>query len=227
MLMTSVTPAPIRILVVDDHALMREGLRVLIEAKGKMRVVGDAANRSQALELAALEQPDLILLDLDLGDESGLDFLQELLHTGENVRVLVFSGARDPEMQRRAMRLGAMGVLAKDKTSEVLIKAIRKVCAGEVWLERSMTASLLEQIRKTNESPADGDFEAGKIASLTKREREIISLVAEGLGTKPLAGRLFISEKTVRNHMASIYGKLEVSDRLELAIYAGRHGLIR
>jgi DNA-binding NarL/FixJ family response regulator len=212
---------PIRILLVDDHALVREMLRSLIEEQPEMAVVGEAQTGSEALSLAALEEPDIILLDLDLGGESGLDSLQALLALSKKPRILVLTGGRDPQMHRQAIYLGAMGFLLKDETAEVLIKAIKKVHEGEAWLDRSMTAAVLSEITRSKKE----DPEAAKINTLTEREREVIALIAEAVGTKQIADRLFISEKTVRNHLASIFSKLELSDRLELAIYASRHGL--
>lgn len=212
---------PIRVLLVDDHALVREMLRSLIEDQPEMAVVGEAQTGGEALALAATEEPDIILLDLDLGDESGLDSLPALLALNKKPRILVLTGGRDPETHRQAIYLGAMGFLLKDETGQVLIKAIKKVHEGEAWLDRSMTASVLSEITR----PRKEDPEAAKISALTEREREVIALIAEAVGTKQIADRLFISEKTVRNHLASIFSKLELSDRLELAIYAGRHGL--
>ncbi|HSQ21059.1 MAG TPA: response regulator transcription factor, partial [Blastocatellia bacterium] len=128
---------PIKVLVIDDHVIVRAGLRMLIDNHDGMIVVGEAGNRVDALDAAAREQPDIILLDLDIGGESGLDFLRELITTAPGARILVLTGVRDPEAHRRAVHLGAMGLVLKDKAAEVLIKAIEKVHAGEVWLDRS------------------------------------------------------------------------------------------
>jgi DNA-binding NarL/FixJ family response regulator len=215
---------PIRILLVDDHILVREGLRMLIENQPNLLVVGEAADKTHALAETARAKPHLILLDLDLGSESGLDFMNELFSLDENLRVLVLTGVQDQEMHRRAVHSGAMGVVLKNRAAEVLIKAIEKVCAGEVWLDHTMMARVLIDARRSNQSKQK-NHETSKIESLTDREREIIALVAEGHGTNELANRLFISDKTVRNHLSSIYSKLDVSDRLELALYAARHGL--
>jgi two-component system, NarL family, nitrate/nitrite response regulator NarL len=214
----------IRILLVDDHAVMRAGLRMLIENYSHLEVVGEASNKAKALAETARARPHLVLLDLDLGDESGLDFMNELLAMDEELRVLVLTGVRDAELHRRAVQLGAMGVVMKDRAAEVLIKAIEKVHAGEVWLDHSTMAKVLMDARRSQERPKPNPEEA-KIYSLTKREREIIALVAVGCGTRQLGKRLFISEKTVRNHLSTVYSKLGVSDRLELALYAARHGL--
>jgi DNA-binding NarL/FixJ family response regulator len=217
------TLEPIRILIVDDHAVVRAGLRMLIDQNPTMKVVGLAGNRSEALAIAASEQPNLIILDILLGDEDGLALLPELRGVAKDVRVLVLTGLRGSESQRRAMLAGAMGVVLKDHAAEVLIKAINKVHQGEVWLDRSMMGSVLNEMTQAPEI----DPEKGKIASLTDREREVIALIAEGLKNKEIGKRLFISETTVTHHLSSIFSKLEVTDRLELVIYAFAHKLAK
>lgn len=213
---------PIRILLVDDHTMVREGVRMLLEGHPDLALVAEAWNRAGALAAIARERPDLVLLDLDLGAESGLDLLRELVAGDPELRVLVFTGVRDPELHRRAILLGALGVVPKEQAAAVLLAAIRKVHAGEAWIDRSMMAAVLQEARQTRR---EEDPEAPKIADLTAREREIVGLVAHGNGTRQIASQLGISEKTVRNHLVSIYSKLDVSDRLELAIYALRHGI--
>jgi len=217
---------PLRIVLIDDHGIVRAGLRMLIESQAGMTVVGEAATRADALAVAAREQPDIILLDLDLEGESGLDFLQELLDIPPRARVIILTGVRDPEAHRRAVRLGAMGLVIKDKAAEVLIKAIEKVHAGEVWLDRALTASVLSEMAQADQTKK-ADPEAEKIGSLTSREREIVGLVCEGLKNKQISERLFISEATVRNHLTSILSKLELSDRFELALYSYRQHLAK
>ncbi|HEY2975072.1 MAG TPA: response regulator transcription factor [Pyrinomonadaceae bacterium] len=219
--MSAATPEPIRILIVDDHAILRAGLRMLIDQNPAMKVIGVAGNGREALALAAREQPDLIILDILLGDEDGLTLLPELRDAATNARVLVLTGLRSSESQRRAILAGAMGVVLKEHAAEVLIKAIKKVHQGEVWLDRSLMGSVLDQMTQAQEI----DPEKGKIASLTDREREVIALIAEGLKNKQIGQRLFISETTVTHHLSSIFSKLGVSDRLELIIYAFRYRL--
>src|SRR5262249_7143313 len=194
----------IRVLIVDDHAVVRAGFRMLIEDQPSMAVVGEAGNRTDALATAASENPDVILLDLDLGVENALDFMPELLHLAPGARVLVLTCMRDIKMHQRAVQLGAMGLVLKDKTSDVLIKAIERVHAGEAWLDRSMVTQTLARSSKPGQT-ADYDASAARISTLTAREREVITLVATGLTTRQIADRLFISEKTVRNHLVSIY----------------------
>ena len=221
--MSTSTAEPIRILIVDDHAIVRAGLRMLIDQNPAMTVVGVAGDRSEALALAASEQPNMILLDILLGDEDGLSFLPELREVATNSRVLVLTGLRSTESQRRAIIAGAMGVVLKEHAAEVLIKAINKVHQGEVWLDRSLMGSVLDAITQTPEV----DPETERIASLTERERQVIALIAEGLKNKQIGERLFISETTVTHHLSSIFSKLEVSDRLELVIYAFSRNLVK
>lgn len=216
---------PIRILLVDDHAIVRDGLRMLIESQAGLKVVGEASNRKETLQLAAAASPDLILLDLDLGDENALTFLSELREIAKNARVLVLTGLKDSDAHRQAIRLGAMGVVLKEHAVEVLIKAIEKVHAGEIWVDRSTMGSLLQEMTRPNSD--DPDPEEAKVASLTERERQVITLIAEGLKNKQIAERLFLSETTITHHLSSIFAKLEVSDRLELLIYSFRHNLVR
>jgi len=194
---------------------------MLIEQNPAMKVIGVAGNRSEALAVAASEQPNMIILDILLGDEDGLTFLPELREAATNARVLVLTGLRSSESQRRAILAGAMGVVLKEHAAEVLIKAINKVHQGEVWLDRSMMGGVLDEMTQAPEI----DPEKAKIASLTDREREVMALIAEGLKNKQIGQRLFISETTVTHHLSSIFSKLDVSDRLELIVYAFRHGL--
>ena len=217
------TARPITIMIIDDHVVIRSGLRMLIEHDQKMLVVAQAGNRAEALERATSSRPDVIILDLLLGDEDGLTFLPEMCQATPNSRVLVLTGVQNPDAHRRAIRRGAMGIVLKEHAADQLLKAIKKVHEGEVWIERSMMGSMIQEFNK----PALVDPEVTKIESLTDREREVIALIGEGLKNKQVGERLFISETTVTHHLSSVFSKLEVSDRLELIIYAFRHGLAK
>jgi DNA-binding NarL/FixJ family response regulator len=222
--MSTAATNPIRVLLVDDHHLFRAGLRLIIERLPGMELVGEAGDRSEALEKAASDNPDIILLDIDLGGESGLDLIGDLLASAANARIIIITGSRDPEIYREAVLRGAMGVVPKEKAAEVLIKAIERVKAGEAWLDPVTVAGLLTEI-SAKKKPKAVNPEAAKIATLTKREREVISLVGEGIKSREIADRLFISETTVRHHLTSIFDKLGVGDRVELMLYAYRHEL--
>lgn len=225
MLTATTAPHDIRVLLVDDHSVVRTGLRMLIENNSELKVVAEAANPTEALEVTEREQPDIILLDLDLGGDNASDILPRLLELTEHrAKAILLTGVNDVEAHREAIRRGALGLVKKEQAADTLIKAIRKVNEGEIWLERAMTATIFREMRGTGQSGVDP--EEVKIESLTEREHDVIDLVGEGLKNKEIADRLFISDSTVRHHLTSIYEKLEVSDRLELVIYAYKHGLV-
>jgi DNA-binding NarL/FixJ family response regulator len=205
-------------MIVDDHAVIRSGLRMLIEQDPKMSVVAQAGTAAEAINLAEREKPDIIVLDLILGDEDGLEFLPDLCRVSPGSRVLVLTGVQTASSHRTAIRRGAMGIVLKQQAADLLLKAIHKVNSGEVRIDRSMMGSVLSEMR--SEAHEETDLEGPKIGSLTPREREVVALVSEGLKNKQIGERLFISETTVTHHLSSIYSKLGVSDRLELVIYA-------
>jgi two-component system nitrate/nitrite response regulator NarL len=215
----------IKVLLVDDHAVVRAGLRLLIKAEPRFDVVGDAGNCEEAIAAATETQPDVILLDIDLDGENALNIIPELLNTAASARVLVLTGMNDSQMNEDSLRAGAMGLVLKEKAAEILLKAIEKIHNGEVWYDRSVMGDVLSEMSRGGANHRHS--ETAKIATLTEREREVIGLIGEGLKNKPLAERLYISETTVRHHLTSIFDKLGVSDRLELVIYAYRHGLAK
>jgi two-component system nitrate/nitrite response regulator NarL len=224
--MPTTSTNPIRVLLIDDHVVMRTALRLVIESQPRLAVVGEAMNRAEALKMAAREQPDIILLDVDLGEENGIDMLPDVFAAAKEARVIVLTGLRDSEEYRRAVRLGAVGLVLKDQALGVLIQAIKKVHAGEVWLESSMvTRALAEMSSQRAVGEEQTKPEAAKIARLTARERAVIALICEGLTNKQIAGRMFISQTTVVHHLTSIFDKLGVANRLELVTYVYRHGL--
>jgi DNA-binding NarL/FixJ family response regulator len=236
--------------------IVREGLRLLLESQNGLSVLGEASNCPDAVALAAREQPDIILLDLDLGDVHGLDCLPELLAVSAKSKVLVLTGVYDLEIFHQAVSRGAVGIVRKMEAAEVLVKAIRKVFAGEVWLDGALMARVLNDLWRVKSghpfetvvttpmrfgavqrevveqfwSPhieAPNPDEAARIAQLTEREREVITLIGEGLRNQQIADRLSISVITVRHHLSSVFAKLDVGDRFELAIYSYRHGLAK
>jgi len=222
------SPSPrklIRVLIIDDHLIIRAALRMFLDSQAGISVVGEGSGPQDALAVAAREQPDVILLDLDLGEANGLDLLPDLHTAAPDAHVVVLTGVRDAQMHRRAVRLGAVGLVPKERAPEVLLEAIAKVAAGQVWLDNLLITSVLGEMTRHHQTTPPLDPEAIKMKALTAREREIITLIGQGCKNQAIADRLCISEATVRHHLTSIYGKLAVGDRLELAIYAYRHGL--
>lgn len=213
-------PAPqkIRIMIVDDQLVVREGLRMLLDNQSDIKVVAMASTREEALEIVTRQTCDLILLDLELGGQSSLLFIPQLREAAKNARVLVLSGLRDPEAHEKAAQLGAMGVVLKEDAADLLLKAIAKVYRGEAWFDRLTLGNILWRWSRQGKDSLDP--QKTKIASLTERERQVIVLIAQGLKNKQIAERLFISPTTVTHHLSSIYSKLGVSDRLELVLFA-------
>lgn len=221
--MTLPSQNPIRILLIDDHQSFLWGMVKLIESdSANLKVIGTAADISEALVIAQREQPDIILLDIDLNGVNSLDSMP-LLREVTNAVVLILTGVRDPETQDRAILSGARGVVQKEESPEIILKAIRKVYEGEIWLGRAATGRIFNKLLDHSNNPASP--EATRIASLTAREREIIDvIIKQGRSTnRQIASHLNMSEHTLRNHLSAIYSKLGVENRLELAMYAVKH----
>ena len=213
---------PTRVLVISDLLLMRACLHHVLEAAGIL-LVGEAGTCDEAVGLAARERPDIILVDLDLRSDT-LQCVEAIVSAAPGSRVIALSDRTRAPDHHVLVELGVTGLVLKNEGPEVLIKAIRKVFAGEVWLDRANTATVLVRMARRRHTE---DVEAAKIATITRREHEIIALVGEGLKNRAIAQRLFVSEATVRNHLTSILDKLSLSDRFELAVYAFRQGLVR
>lgn len=216
--------SPIRISIIEDHAIVRAGLRMLIENQPKMEVISEFAKASEALKSQSPERPDIILLDLDLGDENGLDFLSDLLRAFSPAKVLVLTASPETETHVRAAAAGARGIVLKEQAPETLSGAIRSVHSGEAWIGRTLMTAVLNRLSQPTPHQ-EKNPEADKIASLTPREREIVTLIARGLNGARMADQLRISEATVRNHLTSILAKLELANKFELAVYAFNNNL--
>ncbi len=213
----------IRIVLIQESPLLRAGLRVLLEQQGLV-IVGEATTCPQAVDLARQEQPDILLVALDRMLPSSLDQLPAVLTAAARARLLVVLSPHEQALQQQAVRLGATGIVWRDEPPATLFRAIEKVHAGEVWIDRMVMARVLAGMVQARGS-TDPDPEIAKIATLTAREREVIALIGEGLKNKQIASRLSITETTTRHHLTSIFSKLGVTDRLALVIYAYRYGL--
>jgi DNA-binding NarL/FixJ family response regulator len=213
-------PHPVRVLLADAHALTRSALGSLLASRPGLALVGEAATLAEACRLAEQEMPDVILLYLRPDSGISVGGVQPLLKAaGPAARVLLLADAAGADLHRRAVRVGAYGVVGTDRPPESLLNAIDKVHQGEVWMERRFVADLI--------GPADVGPESdhARIGSLTPREREVVGLLCEGLRNKKIADRLAVTDVTVRHHLTSVFSKLGVSDRLGLLLYASRHGL--
>lgn len=217
---------PIKIMLIDDHRSVLWGLEKLIDSeKPRMEVVGTATTSAEAMQLLGTISPDVILIDLDLNGESGVNIIPKLI-SNSKAKVLVLTGTRDLSLHDGAMLAGARGVVEKGDTAETILKAISLVHNGEVWIDRSATSRIFNELSRKKNAEAD-DPELQKIARLTRKER----LTAAEIGndatasTKVIAERLCISENTLRNHLTAVYSKLEITSRLELFVYANKHGI--
>ena len=229
--MSPLSPQPIRIIIIDDHEIVRDGLRLLIRTDPSMLVVGEAATIEHGVEVAAQEQPDIILLDLILGYDCGVDFLQQLFGVAQPSKVIILTGSPDAQLHREAISRGALGLVLKEQAFSVLLKAIEHVHAGEAWLDRKIMADVLMERAQSRVMQDNAPHHAnGKkqidTDAVTMRERQIITLVCNGCPNKAIAERLFITPTTVRNHLSIIFKKVKVSNRSELVNYAYRNGLV-
>ena len=220
------TQNPIRVFLIDDHRSILWGLEKLIEGgTPAMRVVGSATNYADAAKLLVAAAPDVILLDMDLGRESGLDAIPQLMAKSP-AKILILTGLRDKEVLDKAVLAGARGVVEKEAPAETILNAIAKVHEGQLWLDRAATGRLFVEFSRKGGAPAASP-EQQRIATLTERERQIIvaTVSQAGATAKVIAETLHISEHTLRNHLTSIYDKLDVANRLDLFAYAHKHGL--
>ena len=220
----------IRIVVADDHPIFRDGLCRLLALEEDFEVVAQAQDGRQVLDVLQLHEPDILLLDLKMPGLDGLATLQRLQIAKNKTRVIVLTASDDKNEFVQAMKLGTSGIVLKQTATELLIKSIRKVHAGEIWLDSHTTAAVIRQFVANDEAPVHSLPPAPvtrerERSPLSQREREIVALVAQGFKNKEMAEKMFISEQTVKNHLHNIFDKLGVSDRLELALYAVHNNL--
>lgn len=223
--MTGLLKDSIRIVILDNHSLVRAGLCQLINNQPGMEIVGEAGTMAEGLEIVAKQNPDIILLEFNILGQAESDVVPSILKASDHARMILVTGSTDSKIHHKAVADGVMGVVFKTQHPEILIKAIQKVNAGEVWLERSMIANVLSHLSR-NQPPMRVDPESDSINRLSEREKQVIRLIGQGYKNKKISSQLCITETTVRHHLTSIYSKLGVSDRLELLVYAHRNGLI-
>lgn len=214
---------PIRVVVVDDHQIVRDGLVAMLGPHTDVEVVGAAANAAEAIALVARTSPDVALVDINLGGESGLQLSRELIGSYPRTRVVCLTVHDEQQYLFEALRSGVSGFLLKRVVPEGLVAALRGVLAGETVVDPLLSGRV---VKIAAESEARGTFWPGLQYGLTKREAELLELLTEGLPNKEVARHLCISEETVKSHLKSIYRKLSVSDRTEAVAVALREGLV-
>ncbi len=221
----------IRIVLADDHPIVRDGLKKMLALESDLEVVGEASDGREALEQIQMHEPDVLLLDLRMPNLDGLSALQTLQHINRKTKVIILTASEDKNEFVQAMKLGCSGIVLKQTAPELIVKSIRKVNAGEIWLDSHTTAAVMRQFATagpdggSSSSSNSGGAKVRERSPLSAREREIVGLVAQGYKNKEMAEKMFISEQTVKNHLHNIFDKLGVSDRLELALYAIHKGL--
>jgi two-component system, NarL family, nitrate/nitrite response regulator NarL len=216
---------PVRIVIADDHPIFRDGLRRLLEAESDLKVIGEASDGLEAVKLARQLKPDILLLDLAMPRQPGLEALRELsTASGPNaVRVILLTAAAEKNQIVEALQLGARGVVLKDSATQLLLKSIHTVMSGEYWVGRESVSNLVQYLRTLVQS--SGEEARQKKFGLTPRELEIVSAVVAGYSNKEVAEYFKISEDTVKHHLSNIFDKLGVSTRLELALFAVNQSL--
>jgi two-component system, NarL family, nitrate/nitrite response regulator NarL len=216
---------PVRILIADDHPIFRDGLRRLLEAESDLKVIGEACDGAEAVKLARQLKPDILLLDLAMPRQPGLEALREMSSGSPSspVRVILLTAAAEKKQIVEALQLGARGVVLKDSATQLLLKSIHTVMAGEYWVGRESVSNLVQYLRTLVQS--SGEESRQRKFGLTPRELEIVSAVVAGYANKEIAEHFKISEDTVKHHLSNIFDKLGVSTRLELALFAVNQSL--
>ena len=213
----TIVETPIRVLVVDDHAIVRKGTRALLAEVEGIEVVGEAADGQAAVDQVTALRPDVILMDLVMPGMDGIEAIRQITDKHTEARVLALTSFAADEKVFPAIKAGALGYLLKSADPEDLIQAIRQVSRGEPSLHPSIARKVLQEIQLPHERPPTSD-------PLTEREAEVLHLVAQGLSNKQIADQLFIAEVTVRTHVSNILGKLHLANRVQAALYALREG---
>jgi NarL family two-component system response regulator LiaR len=208
----------IQVLIVDDHAIVREGQRALIDTEPGMQVLGEAKNGVEAVEMANTLHPDVILLDLLMPRKGGIEAIEEIKVKDPDARILVLTSFSEDERVYDAIKAGAMGYLLKDSLPREILTAIRKVHQGDVSMQPSIAKKLMRELQRASDLPPTEE-------PLTDREVEVLKLVAQGLPNQEIAEQLVISERTTRTHVTNILSKLHLANRTQAALYALREGL--
>ncbi len=212
----------IRVLIADDHSMLRQGLKQILELEKDIIVVSLATNGSEAVQFAQEFRPDVILMDINMPGLNGLEAISEIKKKNLPAKIIVLTIHEDREYLFKTLQMGAEGYVLKDAETDVLVEAIRSVHAGNSFIQPNMTKELVKEFNRVTMRENNRREEN----NLTAREIEVLELIAEGMINKEIARQLFISEKTVKNHVSNIFKKLNVSDRTQAAIYAFKHNIM-
>ena len=215
------TADPIPVLLVDDHAMVRQGVRAFLETQDDIAVVAEAASGEEAVRLAAEHAPDVALMDLVMPGMDGVEDTRRLVARSPRTNVVMLTSYHDDEHIFPAIRAGALSYVLKEIGPEELAGAVRKAAAGDAVLHPRVAARVVRELHGARAAEPNAFHE------LSDREMEVLKLIAAGLSTAEIAGRLYVSEKTVKSHVSNILGKLHLADRTQAAVYAWRQGVVR
>lgn len=210
----------INVMIADDHSLIREGLKQLLEFDGTIKIVGEASNGIECLEKMNVYNPDVLLLDINMPEMNGIEVLKKMKDDNSQVKVLILTVHNEMDYLMKAVDIGVDGYILKDSESAELKKAIRAVRDGENYIQPSLIPTLNNQL-------VNRDTDKDKISSLTNRELEVLIQVANGMFNKEIATNLNISERTVKNHISNIFKKIDVSDRTQAAVFAIKNHIVK
>lgn len=211
----------IRVLIADDHSMVRQGLKQIIELEKDLIVIAQANDGDEAIKMVNQHKPDVILMDINMPGKNGIQAIRELKKEEENLKIIVLTIHEDREYLFKTLQMGALGYVLKDAEPSMLVTAIRTVNRGESYIQPNMTKELIKEFNRVTLHERDKEVEN----NLTAREVEVLQLIAEGMINKEIAKHLYISEKTVKNHVSNIFKKINVSDRTQAAIYAFKHNI--
>ncbi|HHU63018.1 MAG TPA: response regulator transcription factor [Clostridiales bacterium] len=212
----------IRVLIADDHSLVRKGLKQILELEKDFEVIGQAADGRQAIEMTTSLKPDVVLMDINMPIINGLKAIKMLKENNTSARIIVLTIHEDKEYLLETIRMGAAGYIMKDAEVEHLIEAIKMVYRGKIYIQSNLTSDIIKEF---DSLPNSAVINKADENGLTQRESEVLMLISEGLSNREIADTLYISEKTVKNHVSNIFKKLDVCDRTQAAIYAIKHNL--
>ena len=218
--------AEIRVLLADDHPILRAGLRKLLEAEPGFRIIGEAPDGAEAVRMAHTLQPDVLLLDLAMPRLTGLEVLRELRTGAKPVHTIILTAAIEKTEIVTALQLGASGIVLKDAATEVLFKSISSVMNGQHWVGREATADLVQALRDQLETGVAGPQKRAPRFGLTPRELQVVGTVVAGYSNREIAKKFSLSEDTVKHHLSKIFDKTGASNRLELALFAVHHRIL-
>ncbi|WP_027937135.1 response regulator [Anaeroarcus burkinensis] len=219
----------IRVVIADDHALLRQGIRNVLELEPELKVLGEAADGEEAVRLVQEVNPDVLLLDVNMPKGNGLEVTRRLKEAGSPVKIVVLTIHDDQNYVVELVKAGAAGYLLKDVEPSMLIQALKVVAAGETFIYPTLAGKLLGEINRQEERLLETTriYERRKEERLTYRELDVLELICQGMSNQEVAQKLFLSEKTVKNHLTNIFRKLHVSDRTQAVLYAIKNKMVK